>query len=95
MMQNSTLFLIQAPYQSMANTWSKLEQMATVTDHIVMMGDAVLTIPMHILTQFPNLYCLEVEENLLNESIQTQIKVLEYATFADLTLQFKRCISLK
>ena len=94
-MQNSTLFLIQSAHQHVDKIWNDLEQMAAITDYIVIMGDAVFQIPNHILHKFPHLYCLEPEQALLNISAQAQITVLGYAAFSDLVLQFKRCISLK
>ena len=43
-MQNSTLFLIQAPFSQMDKTWQELSDMANADDSIVIMGDAILQI---------------------------------------------------
>ena len=94
-MQNTTLFLIQASYNSLDKIWNDLMQMAQSSDHIVLMGDAALHIPSIIMQKFSHLYCLEIEQSLLNSTIKAQIKGLKYTDFADLILQFSRCVSLK
>ncbi|WAU75272.1 hypothetical protein [Acinetobacter sp. TR3] len=94
-MENSTLFLIQSPYYNTDKIWIELAQMAHVNDTVVVMGDGLLVLTKKIVDLYSNLYCLSNEQSLLRDEIKSEVKVIEYAEFADLVLQFKRCISLK
>lgn len=94
-MKNSALFLIQSSYNNLDKIWEQLAQMAQSDDHIVIMGDASLAIPATVFSLYAHLYCLENELSLLSNENQEHVKVIDYAAFADLVLQFKRCITLK
>lgn len=94
-MENSALFLIQSSYNNLDKIWEQLAQMAQSDDHIVIMGDASLAIPATVFSRYAHLYCLENELGLLSNENCEHIKVIDYAAFADLVLQFKRCITLK
>ena len=69
--------------------------MAHVNDTIVVMGDGLLLLTKKIVDLYPNLYCLSNDQSLLRDEIKSEVKIIEYVEFADLALQFKRCISLK
>jgi sulfur transfer complex TusBCD TusB component (DsrH family) len=69
--------------------------MAHVNDTIVVMGDGLLLLTKKIVDLYPNLYCLSNEQSLLRDEIKSEVKIIEYSEFADLVLQFKRCVSLK
>lgn len=94
-MENSALFLIQSSYNNLDKIWEQLAQMAQSDDHIVIMGDASLAIPATVFSSHAHLYCLENELSLLSNENQEHVKLIDYAAFADLVLQFKRCITLK
>lgn len=94
-MKNSVLFLIQSPYSNLDKIWDQLEQMAQSDDHIVIMGDATLSVPFTVSTCYPHLYCLSNEQEMLSDGDPERIKPIDYAAFADLVLQFERCITLK
>ena len=94
-MKNSTLFLIQSPYNNVNKILDELSQMAKADDHIVMMGDSVLQVTDAVVDTYPNIYCLNNEQSLLQDALKQHIRILEYAQFADLVLQFQRCITLK
>ncbi|MDH0563160.1 DsrH/TusB family sulfur metabolism protein [Acinetobacter courvalinii] len=94
-MENSALFLIQSSYNNLNKIWEQLAQMAQSDDHIVIMGDTCLAIPTTVFSSHAQLYCLENELGLLSIENREHIKVIDYAAFADLVLQFKRCITLK
>lgn len=94
-MENSALFLIQSSYNNLDKIWEQLAQMAQSDDHIVIMGDASLAIPATVFSRYAHLYCLENELSLLSNENQEHVKVIDYVAFADLVLQFKRCITLK
>ena len=94
-MKNSTLFLIQSPYNNVNKILDELSQMAKADDHIVMMGDSVLQVTDAVVDTYPNIYCLSNEQSLLQDDLKEHVRILEYAQFADLVLQFQRCITLK
>ena len=94
-MKNSTLFLVQSPYNNVNKILDELAHMAKADDHIVMMGDSVLQVTDAVVDTYPNIYCLGNEQSLLQDALKQHIRILEYAQFADLVLQFQRCITLK
>lgn len=94
-MKNSTLFLVQSPYNNVNKILDELAHMAKADDHIVMMGDSVLQVTDAVVDTYPNIYCLNNEQSLLQDALKQHIRILEYAQFAELVLQFQRCITLK
>ena len=94
-MKNSTLFLVQSPYNNVNKILDELAHMAKADDHIVMMGDSVLQVTDAVVDIYPNIYCLNNEQSLLQDALKQHIRILEYAQFAELVLQFQRCVSLK
>ena len=94
-MKNSTLFLVQSPYNNFNKILDELAHMAKADDHIVMMGDSVLQVTDAVVDIYPNIYCLNNEQSLLQDALKQHIRILEYAQFAELVLQFQRCITLK
>ena len=94
-MKNSTLFLIQSPYNNFNKILDELSQMAKADDHIVMMGDSVLQVTDAVVDSYQNIYCLNNEQSLLQDNLKERVNILEYTQFAELVLQFQRCITLK
>lgn len=94
-MQNKSLYLIQSDYAKTAQTLDKVEQIHSVEDAIVLMGDAVLWIEDSRLQNKPNVFILEHDTALLADSAPTYIQVISYAEFADLVLSYTRCISFQ
>ena len=94
-MKNTTLFLVQSPYNNVNKILDELAHMAKADDHIVMMGDSVLQVTDAVVDIYQNIYCLNNEQSLLQDALKQHIRILEYAQFADLVLQFQRCITLK
>ena len=94
-MKNSTLFLVQSPYNNVNKILDELAHMAKADDHIVMMGDSVLQVTDAVVDIYQNIYCLGNEQSLLQDGTKEPVRILEYAQFADLVLQFQRCITLK
>ena len=94
-MKNSTLFLVQSPYNNVNKILDELAHMAKADDHIVMMGDSVLQVTDAVVDIYPNIYCLNNEQSLLQDALKQHIRILEYTQFAELVLQFQRCITLK
>ena len=94
-MKNSTLFLVQSPYNNVNKILDELAHMAKADDHIVMMGDSVLQVTDAVVDSYQNIYCLGNEQSLLQDGTKERVRILEYAQFAELVLQFQRCITLK
>ena len=94
-MKNSTLFLVQSPYNNVNKILDVLAHMAKADDHIVMMGDSVLQVTDAVVDTYPYIYCLGNEQSLLQDGTKKRVRILEYAQFAELVLQFQRCITLK
>ena len=94
-MKNSTLFLVQSPYNNVNKILDELAHMAKADDHIVMMGDSVLQVTDAVVDTYPYIYCLGNEQSLLQDGTKERVRILEYAQFAELVLQSQRCITLK
>ena len=95
-MSDQTLYLVQSAFQHTEATLTRLKQLAQTADAVVLMGDAVLHLDSAIdVLLRSSLYILQSETDLLADSLPDHVKALSYSEFADLVLQFKRCISLK
>ena len=91
-MEQTTLFLVQSAADQ---AWSDLVKMAQSDDCIVLMGDAAIKVTRSITAAYSNIYCLNNEHSLIVEELRAEILEIDYAQLADLSLKFKRCISLK
>lgn len=94
-MSEHTLFLVQSEFAKTNPCLDQLCQMATLQDTIILMGDSVLFAQDTRLEKYSFVYMLETEIELITSILPKRINVLSYATFADLVLDFKRCICLK
>ncbi|WP_180096599.1 MULTISPECIES: DsrH/TusB family sulfur metabolism protein [unclassified Acinetobacter] len=94
-MSNHTLYLIQSNYAVTAKILEQLAQIYTPGDQIVLMGEAVLQLEHSFLQNLPQIYMLENDAELLTQPLPDQVKLLDFADFADLCLGFNRCISMK
>lgn len=93
-MSNHTLYLIQASYAAAPLALAKLQQLYTPGDQAVLMGESVLHADHEAIAQLPNCHVLDTEQQLLNPA-QSAVKIISYSAFADLCLQFSRCVTLK
>ncbi|NHC02823.1 hypothetical protein G9F31_03420 [Acinetobacter sp. 187] len=94
-MSEKTLYLVQSHFANTQSALSKLNQISTQQDSIVLMGDAVLAADSVQLKNTTQLYMLENDAELFASQPHTDIKIINYAEFSDLVLSFQRCISLK
>ena len=94
-MSNHTLYLIQSDYAATAQILEQLAQIYTTGDQVVLMGEAVLQLEHASLQNLPKIHMLENDAVLLIQPLPDQVKLLNYADFADLCLEFNRCISMK
>ncbi|EPF6069642.1 hypothetical protein J671_2223 [Acinetobacter sp. 1130196] len=94
-MTQSTLYLVQASYHHTPRIIEELEKLFHQDDQIVFMGDSTAQLSVDICQQFGSVSCLSHEKDLIDAETLAHVKVLNYDQFADLVLQFNRCISLK
>ncbi|WP_130802526.1 hypothetical protein [Acinetobacter ihumii] len=90
-----TLYLVQSSSAATLHVLNKLKQIYTRQDHVVFLGESLAVLTAADLAVFASAYCIDFEHVLLNPDLTSQMKTLNYAQFADLILQFERCISLK
>lgn len=94
-MTDKTLFLLQADFAATPQALLKLQQLYGAKDAVVLLGDSVLYVDDTSLAQYSQLYILEHDEELLADSLPDPIQKIDYLQFADLVLQYTRCVSLK
>lgn len=94
-MTNNTLYLVQSSFNASPTILIKLEQLYIENDAVVLMGEAVLHATIAFIQSLNHVYVLENEVENLTKPVSEKIQVISYAQFADLTLNFKRSISLK
>jgi sulfur relay protein TusB/DsrH len=93
-MSNKTLYLVQSSFHTADTHLNKLANVFTEQDAVVLMGDAVLHHQHETLTHHLNVYALTNDLEVLGQVGHDLINI-GYDQFADLCLQFTRCISLK
>ena len=93
-MSDKTLYLVQSSFQQTDSVLNQLEHLYTAHDHIVLMGDAVLFVQDPRILNKQHVAVLENDAEILVDALPAQIQKLSYAQFADLVLDFKRCIRL-
>ena len=93
-MSNHTLYLIQASYAAAPLALAKLQQLYAPGDQAVLMGESVLHTDHEAVAQLSNCHVLDTEQQLLNPA-QSAVQIISYSDFADLCLQFSRCVTLK
>lgn len=94
-MTQSTLYLVQASYHHTPQIIEELTKYFDKDDQIVFMGDSTAQLSVSICQQFGSISCLSHEKDLIDAETLAHVNVLNYDQFADLVLQFNRCISLK
>lgn len=93
-MSDKTLYLIQSSFQHTDAVLNQLERIYSTHDSVVLMGDAVLFAQDPRILNKQYVAVLENDAEILVGSLPTQIQKLSYDQFADLVLDFKRCIRL-
>lgn len=87
------LYLIQTDYALTDRAFNRLSQIYQHGDAIVLMGEAAL-FSQNAIRLFENCYLLTHDAQLLLH-VPESINLLSYLEFADLSLQYSRCIRLK
>lgn len=93
-MSNQTLYLIQADFHSTKQHLNNLSDSFTEKDTIILLGDAVLQHQHPALQSHLNVYALENDLEILDMTTHDLLSI-NYDKFAEICLQFNRCISLK
>ncbi|MEG0482140.1 MAG: DsrH/TusB family sulfur metabolism protein [Acinetobacter sp.] len=93
-MSDKTLYLIQSSFQQTDSVLNQLERIYSTHDAVVLMGDAVLFVQDPRILNKQHVAVLENDAEILVDNLPTQIQKLSYDQFADLVLDFKRCIRL-
>lgn len=93
-MSDKTLYLIQSSFQQTDAILNQLERIYSTHDTVVLMGDAVLFVQDPRVLNKQHIAVLENDAEILVGSLPEQIQKLSYDQFADLVLDFKRCIRL-
>ena len=94
-MTDKTLYLIQSEFSATPAVLTQLGQIATTNDSIVLCADAVLFAQDERIKKFPHLYVLKQDAELMNQASFAHLSILDYDQFANLVLNFTRCVSLK
>lgn len=93
-MSDKTLYLVQSNYASTAPILDQLAQIYAPEDQVVLMGESVLFSSHDFIKHLNQVYILEQDTELLNQSPNNS-QIIDYAAFATLCLQFNRCVSMK
>lgn len=94
-MSENTLYLVQASFATTTQHLATVEQLYQQGDAVVLMGEAVLHLNANILKGLNTFYMLNNDAEILAGQTAANMQTLDYAEFADLCLQYTRCISLK
>ena len=96
-MSNATLYLIQSNYASTVTMIDQLEKIIADQDQVVFLGESVLylnDVP-ELSQTLKTVHVLENEIDLLAHPTASHIQSINYAEFAELCLQYTRCVSMK
>lgn len=93
-MSNKSLYLVQSTFSATPNVLSKLQQIYSPEDTVVMMGESVLQLQHPFLQALNKVYVLDTDAEILAGQTTENLKLISYAEFADLCLDHSRCIRL-
>ena len=93
-MSNNSLYLVQSNFSATPSVLSKLEQLYSPEDSVVLMGESVLQFQQSFLQQLKCLYVLKTDAEILAGQKVENMQIISYAEFADICLKHSRCIRL-
>ena len=93
-MSNKSLYLVQSTFSATPNVLSKLQQLYSPEDTVVLMGESVLQLQHPFLQALNKVYVLDTDAEILAGQTTENLKLISYAEFADLCLDHSRCIRL-
>ncbi|MGE8557765.1 MULTISPECIES: DsrH/TusB family sulfur metabolism protein [unclassified Acinetobacter] len=93
-MSNKSLYLVQSTFSATPSVLAKLQQVHSPEDTIVLMGESVLQLSHPFLQQLNNIYVLDTDAEILAGQKTENLQVISYAEFADICLNYTRCIRM-
>ena len=93
-MSNKSLYLLQSSFSATPAVVAKLEKMYSPEDSVVLMGESILQFEQPFLQQLNCVYVLDTDAELLAGQKVKNMQIISYAEFADICLDYTRCIRL-
>lgn len=93
-MSNKSLYLLQSSFSATPAVVAKLEKMYSPKDSVVLMGESVLQFEQPFLQQLNCIYVLDTDAEILAGKEVKNMQIISYAEFADICLNYTRCIRL-
>ncbi|KWQ05100.1 MAG: DsrH/TusB family sulfur metabolism protein [Acinetobacter harbinensis] len=93
-MSNASLYLVQSDFAATPAALAKLQQLYQASDCVVLMGEALLHVQHTVLQQINSVYVLETDVEILAGQQTQNMQLISYAQFAELCLNYTRCIRL-
>jgi len=93
-MTNKSLYLLQSSFSTTPAALEKLAQVYGPEDSVVLMGESVLQFQLPFLQQLDRIYVLDTDAEILAGQTPAHMQIISYAEFADLCLNYSRCIRL-
>lgn len=93
-MSNKSLYLLQSSFSATPTVVAKLEKMYSPEDSVVLMGESILQFEQPFLQQLNCVYVLDTDAELLAGQKVKNMQIISYAEFADICLDYTRCIRL-
>lgn len=94
-MSEPSLFLLQSHFADTAAALAKVHTLYGEGDHLLLMGEAVLFASHEAVQKLPNVAVLAIDAQMLSAPLPAHVHVLDESGFAELVLQFTRCITFK
>lgn len=93
-MSNASLYLVQSDFAATPAALAKLQQLYQASDCVVLMGEALLHVQQTVLQQINSVYVLETDVEILAGQQTQNMQLISYTQFAELCLNYTRCIRL-
>ena len=93
-MSNASLYLVQSDFAATPAALAKLQQLYQTSDCVVLMGEALLHVQDTALQQINCIYVLETDVEILAGQQTQNMQLISYTQFAELCLNYTRCIRL-
>ncbi|MGB9190348.1 MULTISPECIES: DsrH/TusB family sulfur metabolism protein [unclassified Acinetobacter] len=93
-MSNKSLYLVQSTFSATPNVLSKLQQVYSPEDTVVLMGESVLQLQHPFLQPLNKVYVLDNDAEILAGQTTENLQLISYAEFANICLNHGRCIRL-
>ena len=85
---------MQSNFSTTPSVLTKLQQVYSPEDTIVLMGESVLQLQHPFLQPLDKVYVLDTDAEILAGQTTDNLQLISYAEFADICLNYTRCIRL-